>query len=541
MVVALTLSTVGATASHVSTEPAPRNLLFEEFTGIHCSYCPQGHAKARMLQLTYPGRVYAANIHTGSFATPGSGELDFRLSEGAEICGMFGIQAFPGGVMNRTDVDGRKDLYINTFMTGANQVLAETDPAAVNLWAECSYDGATRSLTVNAEAYFLADVSDARMVVYLLQNDITGTQTGAPNVTAYQHQHALRAVPTGVDGEALTGTTAGATLEKTFTYSVPEDIKGIAVDPSDLEVLVFVTGNPGAEVLNVTGCFPAYTNFEPANTATFTAPIVEMDTNWACDYYEGYLDNKTNEAITSATFLVTHKTNTATAEWSGEVPAHTSQLVRVPIPSEIAFTGKYTRSLYKVELQQTNGVDVENPTRISGNISTPKQFTSPLNIRISTDANPAQDSYRLVAADGTLVAEFGPYEARQTVTETVDLAPGRYSFEVFDKGGDAITSTTPVEFLDADFSSLAVLTSGKGLDSFGGRQGFSIAATESVDSVTAEPALTLNGNLLTCPGTEIALYRMDGTLVACGRDTLAVPARGAYVAVAGSRTLKVMR
>jgi hypothetical protein len=30
----------------VSTDPQPRNAVLEEFTGIYCGYCPQGHANS---------------------------------------------------------------------------------------------------------------------------------------------------------------------------------------------------------------------------------------------------------------------------------------------------------------------------------------------------------------------------------------------------------------------------------------------------------------------------------------------------------------
>jgi hypothetical protein len=52
----------------VSTEPMNRNVVLEEFTGIHCQYCPDGHRIAQGIADANPGRVTLINVHQGSFA-----------------------------------------------------------------------------------------------------------------------------------------------------------------------------------------------------------------------------------------------------------------------------------------------------------------------------------------------------------------------------------------------------------------------------------------------------------------------------------------
>ena len=42
----------------VSTVPQNRNVVIEEFTGINCQNCPDGHRVANSLMATYPGRVW---------------------------------------------------------------------------------------------------------------------------------------------------------------------------------------------------------------------------------------------------------------------------------------------------------------------------------------------------------------------------------------------------------------------------------------------------------------------------------------------------
>ena len=47
----------------VGTDPENKNVILEEFTGIHCTYCPQGHQIAQGIQNSNPG-VVLINIHT---------------------------------------------------------------------------------------------------------------------------------------------------------------------------------------------------------------------------------------------------------------------------------------------------------------------------------------------------------------------------------------------------------------------------------------------------------------------------------------------
>ena len=56
--------------TNVSTTPENKNVVLEEYTGISCPYCPDGHAVAEGIKNNNPGDVMLINIHTGSFATP---------------------------------------------------------------------------------------------------------------------------------------------------------------------------------------------------------------------------------------------------------------------------------------------------------------------------------------------------------------------------------------------------------------------------------------------------------------------------------------
>ena len=74
----------------VSTAPQNRKVILEEFTGINCVYCPQGHAIANTLKAANPNNFFAINVHVGGYATPGPGQPDFRTPFGSAIAGQIG-------------------------------------------------------------------------------------------------------------------------------------------------------------------------------------------------------------------------------------------------------------------------------------------------------------------------------------------------------------------------------------------------------------------------------------------------------------------
>lgn len=236
----------------VSHVPSNKNALIEEFTGIHCQYCPDGHKISEGIVAANPGKAFAVNVHTGGYATPGSGELDFRTADGdaiAAIAGM-GITGYPTGDVNRHLWYGSA-LAIDRANWAQAAAMALTQPAYVNIAGVATLNPTTNVLTINLEAYYTANspLSTNKYTVMLLQNNINGTQTGAstwnptmvnPDGT-YRHMYALRDVLTSATGDDISTTTSGTTFTKTITYTVPSTFKNIPVVKTDLEILAFIT------------------------------------------------------------------------------------------------------------------------------------------------------------------------------------------------------------------------------------------------------------------------------------------------------------
>ncbi len=238
----------------VSTTSENKNAVLEEFTGIHCGYCPDGHKRAQELKDANPDDIVLINIHVGGYAVPSTGEPDFRTPYGTAIDDQADVSGYPAGTINRTDYTSQGwDQNGGTAMSRGNWSAASAlilgEVSYVNVAAQASIDLSTRILTVDVEAYYTANGTASNNVnVALLQNNIPGPQSGGstwnpgqilPNGD-YNHGHMLRHLLSGQWGVSVTPTTSGSFYSNTFTYTIPNDLNGVVYDLFNLEVVVFI-------------------------------------------------------------------------------------------------------------------------------------------------------------------------------------------------------------------------------------------------------------------------------------------------------------
>ena len=102
----------------VSTQPAGRNVIIEEFTGRGCGYCPDGHRIANEIMANNPGRVWAINIHAGSYAQ--TSYPNMITNDGNTIHNGFTITGYPCGIVNRSSgtTSDRWNKYCFGFIDG---------------------------------------------------------------------------------------------------------------------------------------------------------------------------------------------------------------------------------------------------------------------------------------------------------------------------------------------------------------------------------------------------------------------------------------
>ncbi len=241
----------------VSTAQQNKKVVLEEFTGIHCGYCPDGHRIGTQMYTADPANVVLINIHSGSFANAAVGEPDFKTTEGTAIDGMsgMGITGYPAGAVNREVlVGGVMAAGRGSWVSMGNTIKAQS--AYCNVALQGTINPQTRVLTVQVEVYYTATspVATNSLNVFLLENKIAGIQSnyGTPLYNAsnynangtYNHNHVLRKALTPTFGLTIPNTSATNMFATTFSYVLPATYgaAGKTTVPSlgNLELVAFV-------------------------------------------------------------------------------------------------------------------------------------------------------------------------------------------------------------------------------------------------------------------------------------------------------------
>lgn len=227
----------------VSTNPQLKNVILEEYTGIHCTYCPDGHAIAQSIADANPGRVVLINIHQGSFSVPSAGEPDYRTPFGDALAGQTALTGYPSGTVNRHLFNGATTTALGRSAWGAAATSIMTEVSPVNVGIESAYDAPTRTLTITVEVYYTSasPLPTNYLNVVLLQDSIYGPQTGGNMGNNYHHKHMLRHMITGQWGDTINNTAQGRLVSRTYTYTVPTAYNSVNCLVEDCHIGVFVS------------------------------------------------------------------------------------------------------------------------------------------------------------------------------------------------------------------------------------------------------------------------------------------------------------
>lgn len=244
-----------------STAENKRAALLEDFTGVRCGFCPDGHlvAKAAKSALGADKFIVLA-VHAGSYADPRPGWANFTTPYGQSLVAQADVAGFPAGTVNRfpatslgvTPQRSGSAMSRNHWERAARAVIAKDAP--LNIGADATMSG--NELTVDVDIFYTDDVTETNKInVALVQDGLVSKQSGGGN--SYVQDHVLRHFLTGQWGEEITeSTSTGDFVRKSYTYTVPADYNGTdtegggAVVINDLKVVVFVT-KENTEVLNV--------------------------------------------------------------------------------------------------------------------------------------------------------------------------------------------------------------------------------------------------------------------------------------------------
>ena len=451
----------------VSTTPENKNVILEEFTGISCGYCPDGHAIGQALHDANPNDVFLINIHTGGYATPQGPGTDFNTSFGSAIASQSGLSGYPAGTVNRHQFSmtqgGGTAMSRGDWGSAASQILAETSP--VNVGIQASVDMATNTLTVDVEVYYTGTqtVSSNKLNVAIVQNGILGPQSGGasynpsaidPATGLYTHQHMLRHMLTSQWGETISNISPGTLYTYTDTWTIPNQITGYpqspTIDPTNIAIVAFVSEGQ-QEILSGTEVYPSlvFANAYDANliNVSSTNIMCTPTTDLTIDF-KNY--GNTNLTSLDIDYSINGGTST-TYPWTGNLGPGASETVTIP---QISVTPIATNSV-DVTLSNPNGNTDQNTANnyLSGSFEGMYNATAgQVSIDVTTDNYPSETTWKL-QENGITIATGGPYSsggAPQT-TAYATITPGNcYTFIMEDSYGDGLLSPGNYKVKDAN-------------------------------------------------------------------------------------------
>jgi len=468
----LTLLTVGVASSMfaqlpVGTTPQNKKAILEEYTGIYCGYCPDGHYTANVIQASDPANVVLINIHSGGYANVAVGEPDLKTTMGTAIDAMpgMGITGYPAGSMNRT-------VLTSSVMAGGRGNWAawatsiKTQTAYCNVAVQGNVNATTRVLTYTAQVYYTANspVSTNSITIMLLEDKILGPQHnyGTPTLYnasnynadgSYNHNHVLRAgLTAGNFGITIPVTTSGTTFSTTGTYTIPATYGATGKENpcllGNIELAAFVTETDRNTINGAYGPI-AITNIANARDASLNNLVADAETcagNLQPTKFN--LVNNGSANMTSATisYGVVGGT-TPSYSFSGNLAPFTQTVITLP---GYAFTAGATNTL-NIAVTGVNGSTDQNPANnlLTKSIPLTTKISSGLNLKMdfTQDRYGSELSWEVRdEVSNALIASGGPYadlSATGVLLHTVPftVAPNKcYKVVVNDSYGDGFNS-----------------------------------------------------------------------------------------------------
>jgi len=456
----------------VSTTPENKNVILEEFTGIYCQFCPDGHLIAQNLHNANPNDVFLINIHTGGYSNPnGPNDPDFNCLYGAAIAANSGLAGYPAGTINRATFNGISPQGSpgTTALSRGDWVAASADimsqPSYVNVGVQASYDMVTGILTVNTETYYTQTTTNINILhVAVVQNNVPGPQTGAlsynPNAIitgpwspTYNHQHMFRHLMDGANGLEFNVTTAGTFVPNTHTWQMPTNLASGQsttgffpnLDPTNLDVVAYITEGPGEIITGYqANVIPIFPNAYDANVTNSTAEdvICESETDISITFR-----NYGNQPLTSLDLTYDINSGTpAVYNWVGNLISGAQETVTI---NNVAFIPQANNTVTWLASNPNGQVD-QNTTNNS-NTSTFKHFNlsgdvitgitaGTIDVSILTDGYGSETTWEIVDEFGQVYGSGGPYSNNTQYNETAYVAifPSCFEFKLYDSYGDGM-------------------------------------------------------------------------------------------------------
>ncbi len=207
--------------SPVATAEA-KNVLVEEFTGVRCPNCPQGHVIIANIKAANAGRVISVSLHPiNSLGRPYTdlSTQDFQNTKAQSLfdyLGQIGLE--PAAAVDRV-VSTAPSVLFEKGEWNSNVITQLAKATPVNIVLDKTYDSTNHELTVIAELHYTQTVTEENKLTILLSesNIITAQLNGSVVDTFYSHKDVMRDFISDTQGDAITQTReAGRVIRKVY-------------------------------------------------------------------------------------------------------------------------------------------------------------------------------------------------------------------------------------------------------------------------------------------------------------------------------------
>ena len=403
---------------YVSTAPANRNVVLEEFTGRTCGYCPEGHVIANQIKKDHPDRFWSVNIHSEGYYSLNS-YPNLNTDKGNQIRAAFGATSFPTGVVSRSTASAVGRNYWTSY---SNQQF--------NQAAECNVAGmavinpATRVATITVEVYYTANSTSSQnyLTVAMLQDSIWGSQSyGQDNPEQwlngqYCHMHIFRdIISSNVMGDAISPTTQGTLVTRTYEYTIPASIgspNGVDVDLNNIHFLAWVTekyqGTPTRPILNAGELGIVFGVDQPIYPIINNVEFLDLYECSQSKTAEISVQNVGTSAVTSMRVSVDYGEANYSVDWAGDLQPFALEKIQVPVEAPFG-TNDMTVSITEANGQAYSFTSTNAITCLEWASLVIEGSEEQLKLELMQDKYGDQITWEFTTADGTVLGSGGPY------------------------------------------------------------------------------------------------------------------------------------
>ena len=201
-----------------------KRVLIEEFTGVQCSNCPDGHRIIDSLKHSLGNKIVVVSYHTGIFANPlPESSYDFRTQEGDKIQNLLAPSTgYPALIIDRVDFGKDGNLVednLSVIPSLVNQRLQEIALSDISINIKSI---SPDSFLITVEVVFAQSISkDVYLSIAIVQDSIVDPQvTLSGTVQDYVHRWIFRDMVTSVGGDLLfSSPERGRFVRRTFAVS----------------------------------------------------------------------------------------------------------------------------------------------------------------------------------------------------------------------------------------------------------------------------------------------------------------------------------